>query len=131
MRQQMVLGEFVFSLGGGFPYERLRRETAGGWVDLDIVNSKPYAHNTGQDLETLRIMGVAHRGAGMAKLDELRAMADARQPYSLVDALGRNWGRWRIEKVTEDQSRVIDDGTAQVIDWTLELKEFVNASSEE
>ena len=69
--------------------------------------------------------------AEWTQLDELRAMADARQPYSLVDALGRNWGRWRIEKVTEDQSRVIDDGTAQVIDWTLELKEFVNASSEE
>lgn len=129
MRQQMVLGDFVFSLGSGFPYETLRRDTSGGWVDLDIVNSKPYAHNTGQDCETLRIMGTAHHGPGMAKLDELRAMADTRAPFSVVDALGRNWGRWRIETISEDQSRVIDDGTAQVIDWTVQLKEFVNAPS--
>lgn len=126
MRQQMALGDFVFSLGSGFPYEKLRRSTSGGWVDLDIVNSKPYAHNTGQDAETLRITGTAHYATGMAKLDTLRAMANRRAPFSLVDGLGRNWGRWRIDDVIEDQSRVIDDGTAMVIDWTLQLKEFVN-----
>lgn len=126
MRQQMALGAFVFSLGSGFPYSSLSRKTSGGWVDLDIVNSKPYAHNTGQGLEQLNLRGKAFKGAGMAKLDELRAMANARAPYSLVDALGRNWGRWRIENVNENQERIIDDGTAMIVEWELELKEFVN-----
>ncbi|MEC8917777.1 MAG: phage tail protein [Pseudomonadota bacterium] len=129
MLQQMALGSFVFSLSSGFPYERLRRETDGGWIDIEIVNSKPYSQNSGQDLERLRIVGRAHRAAGMEKLATLRAMADGRTPYAIVDALGRNWGRWRLDKVLEEQTGVIDDGTAMTIDWTLELREFRNENS--
>jgi hypothetical protein len=127
MPQQLALGEFVFGLATGFPYDRLARKTMGGWVDLDIISSKPLSHNTGQGLETLRLSGKAQWGAGMAKVDELRAMANSRAPFTLVDGLGRNWGRWRIDGVSEDQERVIDDGTASLLNWTLELSEFVNA----
>lgn len=127
MPQQLALGEFVFGLATGFPYDRLARKTSGGWVDLDIISSKPLSHNTGQGLETVRLSGKAQWGAGMAKVDELRAMANSRAPFTLVDGLGRNWGRWRIDGVGEDQERVIDDGTASLLNWTLELSEFVNA----
>lgn len=127
MPQQLALGEFVFGLATGFPYDRLARKTTGGWVDLDIISSKPLSHNTGQGLETLRLSGKAQWGAGMAKVDDLRAMANSRVPFTLVDGLGRNWGRWRIDGVSEDQERVIDDGTASLLNWTLELSEFVNA----
>jgi phage protein U len=34
---------------------------------------------------------------------------------------------WRINNLTENQSLVIDDGTAMVIDWTIELAEYTNA----
>jgi len=127
MPQQLALGEFVFGLATGFPYDRLARKTSGGWVDLDIISSKPLSHNTGQGLETVRLSGKAQWAAGMAKVDELRAMANSRAPFTLVDGLGRNWGRWRIDGVGEDQERVIDDGTASLLNWTLELSEFVNA----
>lgn len=127
MPQQLALGEFVFGLATGFPYDRLARKTSGGWVDLDIISSKPLSHNTGQGLETVRLSGKAQWAAGMAKADELRAMANSRAPFTLVDGLGRNWGRWRIDGVSEDQERVIDDGTASLLNWTLELSEFVNA----
>lgn len=127
MPQQLAIGEFVFGLATGFPYERLARKTSGGWVDLDIISSKPLSHNTGQGLETLRLSGRAQWGAGMAKVDELRAMANSRAPFTVVDGLGRNWGRWRVDSVGEDQERVIDDGTASLLVWTLELSEFVNA----
>lgn len=127
MAQQMALGSFVFGLGSGFPYERLERKTSGGWVSLDIISSKPKSHNTGQGLESLRLSGKAQWADGMAKLDELRAMADARQPYALVDGVGRVWGRWRINDVTESQQRVLDDGTTSLLEWSLDLEEFVNA----
>jgi phage protein U len=48
-------------------------------------------------------------------------------PLPLVDGIGRNWGLWRINSVVENQTDVIDDGTAMVINWTLVLEEFVNA----
>lgn len=123
----MALGSFIFGLSSGFPYETLSRKTSGGWVDLDIISSKPMSHNTGQGLEEVRLSGKAQLAAGMTRIDELRAMADARAPLVMVDGIGRNWGRWRIDSVDEQQRRVIDDGTATLLEWTLELKEFVNA----
>jgi phage protein U len=126
MPQQMALGEFVFGLATDFPYERLERKTTGGWVDLDIISSKPLSHQTGQGLETLRLSGKAQLAAGMASVESLRTMANARKPYTLVDGLGRVWGRWRIDAVNEQQTRVLDDGTATLLEWTLELQEFVN-----
>lgn len=128
MRQQMALGEFVFGLAADFPYERLERKTTGGWVSLDIISSKPLSHQTGQGLETLRLSGKAQLAAGMQSVDRLRAMADDRTPYILVDGVGRVWGRWRIDAVNEQQTRVIDDGTATMLEWSLELQEFVNAT---
>lgn len=127
MRQQMALGSFIFGLSTAFPYERLERSSDGGWVSLDIIASKPKSHQTGQGLEDLRLSGKAARGAGMERLDQLRALQSARMPYPLVDGIGRNWGRWRIDKVTEGQSSIIDDGTAMLIEWSVELREFVNA----
>lgn len=124
MSQQMALGQFVFGIATNFPYETLDRETSGGWVSLDIISSKPRSHQTGQGLETLRLQGKAQWAEGMARLDELRAMADARVPYVLVDGLGRVWGRWRINKVSEAQKRTLDDGTATLLEWTLEIEEF-------
>lgn len=126
MPQQMALGEFVFGLATDFPYERLERKTSGGWVSLDIISSKPLSHQTGQGLETLRLTGKAQLAAGMQSVERLRQMANGRKPYTLVDGLGRVWGRWRIDGVNEQQVRVLDDGTATLLEWTLELSEFVN-----
>lgn len=128
MRQQMALGEFVFGLAADFPYERLERKTTGGWVDLDIIYSKPLSHQTGQGLEELRLSGKAQYDAGMQAVERLRDMANQRKPYTLVDGVGRVWGRWRIDAVNEQQTRVLDDGTATWLEWTLELREFVNAT---
>lgn len=127
MLQQMALGGFIFGLSSEFAYDRLERKASGGWVSLDIIASKPMSHQTGQGLETLRLSGVAMYGPGMRRVDQLRTMINARVPYVLVDGIGRNWGRWRIESVTESQRSIIDDGTAMALDWTLELEEFVNA----
>jgi phage protein U len=127
MAQQMALGEFVFSLSSGFPYDTLDRKTSGGWVTMDIISGKPLSQNTGQGLETVRLNGKAQFSAGMAKVQSLREMANARVPYVLVDGRGQVWGRWKIQDVSESQKRVLDDGTATLLEWTLELEEFVNA----
>lgn len=133
MRQQMALGEdFIFSLGREFPYTTLQRKSDGGWIEIDIVYAKPSAQNTGQGLEEIRLAGTAFYAVGMQRLDELRALQAARRPYVLVDGLGNNLGRWTIEAVEESQGRIIDDGTAMRIAWTLQLKEFVDdATSDE
>lgn len=127
MRQQMVLGDFIFGLSRGFTYSSLVRNSDGGWSDLTIIASKPQSRQNGQKLEKLTFSGTAMYAVGMRRLDELRALQNARVPLPLVDGIGRNWGLWRINTVVETQGNVIDDGTAMVMTWTLELEEFVNA----
>lgn len=127
MRQQMVLGDFIFGLSRGFAYSSLIRNSDGGWSDLAIIASKPQSRQNGQKLEKLTFGGTAMYATGMQRLDELRALQNARAPLPLVDGIGRNWGLWRINSVVETQSNVIDDGTAMVMTWSLELEEFVNA----
>lgn len=127
MRQQMALGEeFIFSLSSGFPYSSLQRKSDGGWIEVDITYAKPSSQNTGQALEQIQLSGTAFYATGMLKLDELRAMQNKREPYVLVDGLGNNMGRWKIMAVDEKQSRVIDDGTAMQVSWSLQLEEFVD-----
>ncbi|KAB0485032.1 hypothetical protein SAMN04490202_1367 [Pseudomonas reinekei] len=127
MKQQMILGDFIFGLSRNFAYSNLQRKSDGGWANIDILTSKPKSSQTGQGLQTLVIGGKSMYAQAMGRLDELRALQALRVPLPLVDGVGRNWGLWRINDLTENQSLVIDDGTAMVIDWTVELAEYTNA----
>ncbi|WP_130930357.1 phage tail protein [Pseudomonas sp. Sample_24] len=127
MKQQMILGTFIFGLSRNFAYSTLQRKSDGGWANIDILTSKPKSSQTGQGLQTLIIGGKSMYALAMNRLDELRALQTLRVPLPLVDGIGRNWGLWRIDNLTENQSLVIDDGTAMVIEWTVELAEYTNA----
>ncbi|MNI84066.1 Phage P2 GpU [compost metagenome] len=123
----MALGSFIFGLSRNFAYSGIVRTSDGGWVELDIVTGKPKSSQTGQKAQTLSIKGKSMYAEAMDRLDELRALQARRVPVPLVDGIGRNWGLWRINSVTETQSAIIDDGTAMMIDWAVEISEFVNA----
>ncbi|WP_236194243.1 phage tail protein [Pseudomonas glycinae] len=127
MKQQMALGSFIFGLSRDFAYSTLARKSEGGWTDLQILNSKPRSHQTGQKPESLTISGTSMYAVAMERLDELRALQALRVPLPLIDGIGRNWGLWRINSIDENQSEVIDDGTAMVIKWVIGLSEFNNA----
>lgn len=127
MKQQMALGSFIFGLSRNFAYSTLQRKSDGGWMNIDIMTSKPKSSQTGQGLQVLSIGGKSMYALAMDRLDELRALQALRVPLPLVDGIGRNWGLWRISNLTENQSLIIDDGTAMVIDWTIELAEYTNA----
>ncbi|MCE0461546.1 phage tail protein [Pseudomonas uvaldensis] len=127
MRQQMVLGSFIFGLSRNFAYHSLLRTSDGGWKSIDILTSKPKSSQVGQGLQELKITGKSMYATAMDRLDELRALQAQRVPLPLVDGIGRNWGLWQINKVTETQTDIIDDGTAMVVGWVVDLTEFANA----
>jgi phage protein U len=129
MKKQLALGSFVFSTQDGTAYEQLQRRSSGGWINVDLMGSKPRSHNTGQGPDDITISGQVYGGAGMDVLDDLRAMQAERVPKVLVDGLGRNLGRWKIMEISETQRRVIDDGTAMVIDFSISLQEYVDDAS--
>ena len=128
MKEQLALGEFVFSLGSNITYEQLFRQSTGGWVNVDITNAKALSHNTGLGLQTINLNGKVFGGHGMTALDKLRTLQANRQPQTLIDALGNNLGRWKLMDITETQKRIIDDGTAMVIEFQLSLEEFADES---
>ncbi|VVO84849.1 hypothetical protein PS858_01983 [Pseudomonas fluorescens] len=127
MRQQMALGNFIFGLSRNFAYSTLARTSDGGWKTIDILTSKPKSSQIGQGLQGLTITGRSMYATAMDRLDELRALQAQRIPVPLVDGIGRNWGLWQISKISENQESVIDDGTAMMVGWVIELTEFANA----
>ena len=127
MRQQMALGSFIFGLSRNFAYHSLVHTSDGGWKSIDILTSKPKSSQVGQGLQLLTITGKSMYATAMDRLDELRALQAQRVPLPMVDGIGRNWGLWQISKVTETQTDIIDDGTAMVVGWVVELTEFANA----
>ncbi|WP_392885832.1 phage tail protein [Pseudomonas migulae] len=127
MRQQMALGNFIFGLSRHFAYSTLARTSDGGWKTIDILTSKPKSSQTGQGLQGLTITGKSMYAMAMDRLDELRALQALRVPVPLVDGIGRNWGLWQINKISENQESILDDGTAMLIGWVIELTEFANA----
>ena len=127
MKQQMALGSFILGLSRNFAYSTLARKSDGGWSDIQILTSKPKSSQTGQKAETLTISGTSMYAVAMDRLDELRALQAQRIPLPLIDGIGRNWGLWRINNIQETQSQIIDDGTAMVVDWVIELAAYNNA----
>jgi hypothetical protein len=126
MRQMMSLGGFVFSLSEGTPYEGLQRTSDGGWVAVARYGQKPMSQNTGQQLENITVTGTWFQGDGMANLNALRALQNQREPLVLADGYGNNLGQWTIKRLQEKQDKIIDDGTAFVLAFTLELEEYAN-----
>lgn len=124
MRQMMSLGGFVFSLSEGTPYEGLQRTSDGGWVTVPRYGQKPISQNTGQALENISVTGTWFRGEGMSNMDKLRALQAKRAPLVLSDGYGRNLGLWTVKRLQEKQDRIIDDGTAFVVGFTIELEEY-------
>ncbi len=100
MRQQMVLGDFIFGLSQGFAYSSLTRNSDGGWADLAIIASKPQSRQNGQKSEKLTFSGTAMYAEGMQRLDELRALQNLRYRclWSTASAVTGAFGgsmRWR------------------------------------
>lgn len=125
MRQMLALGEFIFSVSKNTPYTGLTRSSGGGWTTVSRYGQKPMLQNMGLPLEDISISGIWFFGDGMNHMDEIRAMQAKREPQVLTDGYGVNLGRWVIDNINETQDRIIDDGTACVVDFSIKLKEYV------
>lgn len=117
---------FVFGLASGTAYESLNHESKGGWVNMDIINGKPVSQHASIPLDTLSIQGKWFGAAGMKSINTLREIKRLNKPIMLTDSYGYNLRMWKIMQVSERQRRVIDDGTAMVVEFSLQLEEYGN-----
>ena len=116
------LGQFVWGIHT-LAYQQLQRQTNYRWAATNRVGDRPSRQYLGPADDSLTLSGwVAPELCGdRASLDKLRVMAEAGEPYVLVDALGYVYGLWVIENVSETQTLFQIDGQAKKIDFTLTL----------
>lgn len=117
---------FVFSMADNTAYDSLNRDSKGGWLNIEIINGKPISQVTSMPLDSLSISGKWFGELGMKSIAALREIKNLNAPVFLSDSYGFNLGLWKFMHVSEQQKRVIDDGTALVVEFSLQLEEFAN-----
>ena len=115
---------FRFALGRA-AFDEVHRAAKYNTPTQDRLTRSPAAQATGKGGETLTVSGaifVAAHGSG--HLDELRTMAGALAPVTLVTGYGQSLGRWYISSVDETQSYLFRDGAPRKQAFTLEFTKY-------
>lgn len=123
----LALGDFQFSIETA-AYEGFTRSTGYRWASQERFGNAPAVQFTGLEDETINLNGTIYPGfrGGLIQLDNLRAMAVKGEPMQLINGQGYLLGTWAIASVEEKQEAFLPGGTAQKVDFTLQLKRYDN-----
>ena len=123
----MALGPFIFSLPT-LAYDNLKRSTAWRHPSHSRVGARPAHQFLGPGDESIHLSGVLVPTlvGSAASLDELREMAHTGQAWALVSGTGQVFGAFVIESLDETGTFHIDNGAAQRIEFSLQLKRVDN-----
>lgn len=123
----LTLGLFVFSVQTA-PFDSIKRKNAWRWPSNNRTGADQVYQYTGRDEETITLTGtlMPEYTGGLSNIDILRTMADRGEPYLLMAGSGDIYGYYIITDLDEDQSYLLDDGTAQKIDFNITLKRYAS-----
>ena len=140
--QVMMLGSFVFSINTA-TYNTLNRSDEWRWRTIERLGSFNAEQFNGWGSTTITLEGeiyplrnyggVQNSGnitltngkiVGTNQLEAVRAMANTRQPQTLVDGAGKNYGQFVIVKLNEIQSMILDNGKPRKQEFRLELRSY-------
>lgn len=121
----MTLGGFKFGVSTA-AYQELKRSTEYLWPSQQRFGAAPAVQSTGYGDDTISLVGVVYPewNGGTGQLDDLRSLADGRQPLNMIDGRGNVLGRWVIERVEESQGVFAQAGVARKQEFTLGLKKY-------
>lgn len=124
-RVMLALGPFRFEMGHA-TYQSLAMSQAWRWPEQARIGREPALQFTGREPVEIRLQGVLFPGfdAGLAQVEEMRALADLGKPLQLVDGLGRVWGSWVIVEVGDTRSVLMDDGQPRRVAFEMKLKAY-------
>lgn len=127
----MSLGEFIFEINTA-PFETFKRQNAWRWPSNSRTTSTNAHQFTGKDEESVDLAGVLmpEVSGGPSNLRQLREMADKGEPYLMMAGNGEIFGYYIITNISEDRSYFLADGTAQKIDFSLQLKRYYDRPTE-
>lgn len=122
-RQMLAIGDFIFSVYQNTDYETWTRTAESGVTTVGRAGQSPATQKTGVPLQTITVAGQVLGNAGGGTLDRLRALINS-DPQVVMRGDGTNLGQWTVMRVTENGSRLIDDGTALKTTFRVELQEY-------
>lgn len=121
--QMLAIGDFIFSVSQNTDYETWTRTAESGIATVDRAGQSPATQQTGQPLQSITVAGQVLGNGGSATLDRLRAFINDK-PQVVIKGDGTSLGQWTVMRVTENASRLIDDGTALKTTFRVELQEY-------
>ncbi|CAE7405593.1 gpFI [Symbiodinium microadriaticum] len=110
------------------------------WQSAARIGRTPAQHYTGPDAMTMQLSGlilsVLPDGADgvtalsferrRLQLEQMRDEAGKGTPLPMVDGTGRNWGRWVITNVNEDQQSFFADGKVKLMHYRTKDKDMLD-----
>ena len=120
----MILGDFEFKIDTA-AFQTLERRHRQNKAVLGRVGRKSASQHINTELGSIKLSGfiLPHWKGGWSQMDRLRAMADSGDPFTLIDGMGRNWGRWDIIEVGEKDGDYLG-GAPLRIDFDITLQEY-------
>lgn len=118
----MALGLFVFSTKTA-PLQQHARQTAWRVSSINRVGKRPSYQFLGPGDDTKTLSGTLYPEltGGPISLDVLRHMADTGKAWPLIEGTGKFYGNWSITSVEETATHLLQDGTAQKIEFSLSI----------
>lgn len=118
----MMLGQFMFERTSAPPIE-ISRQTEWQHPTTNRIGLEPLSQFTGKGTDKISLRGKLYPQltGGPVHLETLRGMADAGDAYLLVAGDGHIFGRWVITAINETRRELFRDGTAKVIDFSIDL----------
>ncbi len=119
------LGSFNFSINIAV-FQEMSRSSEYRWPGQERFGQMPALQFTGIGDETITLPGVIfpqYKGSANA-MEKIRAMAAAGEPYLLLDAQGKIYGRWVITRVDETRSVFAAFAMPRKIEFSVTLQRF-------
>ncbi|MDP3400356.1 MAG: phage tail protein [Brevundimonas sp.] len=128
----MSLGMFGFSIDSAL-FDQMRRRRSWRHPTNERVNARPAGQFAGPGDDMIELSGILAPGQIGRKdaLEELAAMADTGQAWTLVDGEGFVYGAFVIEGLDEGKRNFMAGGIALQTDFSLQLRRMDDTEGED
>jgi len=128
LKNLATLGWFVFNLRT-VPFEKIAQQNTYKWAENTRFGQEAGAQFIGIGTESRTLSGTLapELTGGPSGLDTLNEMAATGKCWHFLEGTGVSQGYWYITGVSRDSKHLIDDGRAQVIGFSVELKKYPEA----
>lgn len=121
----LVLGPFQFMVGT-MAHQSIKRTSEYRWPNQDRITRAPAHQFVGIGIDRIELEGylLPHYTGSTSHIQTLRRMAEAGEPYELVDHYGSAYGRYVVLRVEETRTELDRVGQPRRVDFRLELAAY-------